>query len=34
MKDTLQPGLTFEFKFRVPENKTSPTFTRRLRNSS
>ncbi len=24
MKDTLQPGLTFEFKFRVPENKTVP----------
>jgi len=25
MKDTLQPGLTFEFKFRVPENKTVPS---------
>ena len=24
MKDSLQPGLTFEFKFRVPENKTVP----------
>ncbi len=24
MKDTLQPGLTSEFKFRVPENKTVP----------
>ncbi len=24
MKDTLQPGLTFEFKFQVPENKTVP----------
>jgi fluoroacetyl-CoA thioesterase len=24
MKDTLRPGLTFEFKFRVPENKTVP----------
>jgi fluoroacetyl-CoA thioesterase len=24
MKDALQPGLTFEFKFRVPENKTVP----------
>jgi len=24
MKDTLQPGLTFEFKYRVPENKTVP----------
>ena len=24
MKNTLQPGLTFEFKFRVPENKTVP----------
>jgi fluoroacetyl-CoA thioesterase len=24
MKDTLQPGLTYEFKFRVPENKTVP----------
>jgi len=24
MKDTLRPGLTLEFKFRVPENKTVP----------
>jgi fluoroacetyl-CoA thioesterase len=24
MKDTLRPGLTFEFKFRVSENKTVP----------
>ncbi|MFZ0051205.1 MAG: thioesterase family protein [Desulfobaccales bacterium] len=24
MKDSLQPGLTFEFKFTVPENKTVP----------
>ena len=24
MKETLRPGLTFEFKFRVPENKTVP----------
>lgn len=24
MKDTLQPGLTHEFKFTVPENKTVP----------
>lgn len=24
MKDTLRPGLTFAFKFRVPENKTVP----------
>src|SRR5260370_3602108 len=24
MKATLQPGLTFEFKYRVPENKTVP----------
>jgi len=24
MKSTLQPGLTHEFKFRVPENKTVP----------
>jgi fluoroacetyl-CoA thioesterase len=24
MKDTLQPGLTFEFSFTVPENKTVP----------
>ena len=24
MKNTLQPGLAFEFKFRVPENKTVP----------
>jgi fluoroacetyl-CoA thioesterase len=24
MKDTLRPCLTFEFKFRVPENKTVP----------
>ncbi len=24
MKDTLQPGMTFEFKFTVPENKTVP----------
>jgi fluoroacetyl-CoA thioesterase len=24
MKDSLQPGLTFEFKFPVPENKTVP----------
>nr|MBC8362766.1 thioesterase family protein [Candidatus Desulfatibia profunda] len=24
MKSTLQPGLTFEFKFKVPENKTVP----------
>ncbi len=24
MKNTLRPGLTFEFKFRVPENKTVP----------
>jgi len=24
MKDTLRPGLTSEFKFRVPENKTVP----------
>jgi fluoroacetyl-CoA thioesterase len=24
MKDTLRAGLTFEFKFRVPENKTVP----------
>ena len=24
MKNTLQPGLAFEFKFKVPENKTVP----------
>jgi len=24
MKDSLQPGLTFEFSFQVPENKTVP----------
>ena len=24
MKDTLRPGLTSEFKFRIPENKTVP----------
>ena len=24
MKESLQPGLTFEFKFTVPENKTVP----------
>ena len=24
MPNTLQPGLTFEFKFKVPENKTVP----------
>ncbi|MHB1043767.1 MAG: thioesterase family protein [Eubacteriales bacterium] len=24
MKDSLQPGLTYEFKFKVPENKTVP----------
>ncbi len=24
MKDTLKPGLTFDFTFRVPENKTVP----------
>jgi len=24
VKNTLQPGLTFEFKFKVPENKTVP----------
>ena len=24
MKNSLQPGLTFEFKFKVPENKTVP----------
>lgn len=24
VKDTLQPGLTYEFKFKVPENKTVP----------
>jgi len=24
MKDTLKPGLTFEFQFKVPENKTVP----------
>jgi fluoroacetyl-CoA thioesterase len=24
MKDSLTPGLTFEFKFQVPENKTVP----------
>ncbi|MHB1044215.1 MAG: thioesterase family protein [Eubacteriales bacterium] len=24
MKDTMQPGLTYEFKFTVPENKTVP----------
>jgi fluoroacetyl-CoA thioesterase len=24
MKDTLQPGMTFAFKFTVPENKTVP----------
>ena len=24
MKDTLQPGLTFEFSFRIPEEKTVP----------
>ncbi len=24
MKDTLQPGLTFEFNFEIPENKTVP----------
>ncbi len=24
MKDSLKPGLTFEFKYRVPENKTVP----------
>ena len=24
MKDTLKPGLTFEFKYSVPENKTVP----------
>ena len=24
MKDSLQPGMTFEFKYEVPENKTVP----------
>lgn len=24
MKSSLQPGLTFEFKFKIPENKTVP----------
>jgi fluoroacetyl-CoA thioesterase len=24
MKDSLKPGLTFEFKFKIPENKTVP----------
>ena len=24
MKNSLQPGLTYEFKFKVPENKTVP----------
>jgi len=24
MKDTLKPGLTFEFEYKVPENKTVP----------
>jgi fluoroacetyl-CoA thioesterase len=24
MRDTLQPGLTFEFNFEIPENKTVP----------
>ena len=24
MKESLQPGLTVEFKFKVPENKTVP----------
>ncbi|MHB8126446.1 MAG: thioesterase family protein [Desulfitobacteriaceae bacterium] len=24
MKDTLQPGLEYEFKFKIPENKTVP----------
>ena len=24
MKETLQPGLTFEFKFKIPETKTVP----------
>ncbi|OAT79280.1 thioesterase family protein [Desulfotomaculum copahuensis] len=24
MKDSLQPGLTYEFKFKIPENKTVP----------
>ena len=24
MKDTLKPGLTFEFEYRVPEDKTLP----------
>jgi fluoroacetyl-CoA thioesterase len=24
MKETLQPGLTFEFKFKIPESKTVP----------
>ncbi len=24
MKDSLQPGLTVEFKYKVPENKTVP----------
>jgi len=24
MKDTLQPGLIYEFRFRVPETKTVP----------
>ena len=24
MQSTLQPGLTFEFKFKIPENKTVP----------
>ena len=24
MRDSLKPGLTFEFKFKVPENKTVP----------
>ena len=24
MKDPIQPGLTFEFRFKVPENKTVP----------
>ncbi len=24
MKDSLRPGLTFQFKFKVPENKTVP----------
>ena len=31
MKESLQPGLTFEFSFQVPESKTVPHLYRRVR---